>query len=185
MALRFGKTNRGARLALRWPLLAAVLLAASPSSAQNFRLSNPEDLFAAFKAVCLDHFADSDAQIAAALAAPQDFEFRETGEDGTKRYWNERFTLSILPKADQRYCMVTATVSPDTSVASGGALLLPHLPKGVRKDAEEVDLIGWSQLSGRTLDSYFFVKRTDPDATYVSFAAGRDSLRGPSRRPGS
>lgn len=155
-------------------VLAATLAAAGPVSAEELDAPTTEAVFAAFKAICIDHVGDSDAQIAAGQAAPQGFVFRETDSDGTKVFLKGMIALNVLPKDDQRYCMVISAVDKAPTMAAGTALLAKHLPASARRTPSENDQARWADRHGAVVDSYLFVLPDGGERKIVAFFVGRE-----------
>lgn len=95
----------------------------APIGASAATLEHPivalNDVFSAYRAICVAHPGDQAAQNAAALAAPYNMKQGADDSDGTKVFDGPAISLRTLNDGQDSLCMVMAQVDPGTSVQLG------------------------------------------------------------------
>jgi len=104
------------------PAVAAAMAPAAPAA-------DAKQLIAAFEAICLTQFGDTEGQIATGAAAPWLFKPDGAPEQGVTYYRNGAMMLSIRP-GDQRSCAVTGKVLPAEDLESVRASVRAALELG-------------------------------------------------------
>ena len=135
-------------------LAVAATLAVTPVSVSaaddHLPVDNPEQFFAAFKAVCLDHFGNSVAQESTATSPNWKFRLQNTKPGIGKIFWFSPLRLLILGESEARAeCKMATNFDRDVSVQSSVNLLRTVLKLGatkLRPDGEE--RVFWLMTNG-------------------------------------
>ncbi|WP_391562753.1 hypothetical protein [Novosphingobium sp.] len=144
---------------------AAPALAAPEGAGQPAAL---ESLHSAFKAICLDHLNDPDAQLAAAKSAPFEAEELPTREDGTIRLHSGGMVIIVRDQPKLIYCGVGGPIDGALDLEAGQALLEPTAGAPSKQDGTR---LFWE--NGKV--HFAFIGNTAADGqAFVLFASGLD-----------
>lgn len=137
----------------------------------------PEQHFAAFKGICLDHVGNAKAQVAAAIAAPHLLREIDPSADGTRRFDGVDYTASVLDNGDQRYCMVSAIVAETANLAPGIAAANPHLKQGAIGQAHDSQTYVWAVTAAAEPTLYVYYIGKKDGVMLASFGVGVEKSR--------
>jgi hypothetical protein len=93
---------------------AAALALSGPAAAQQTALPviQPDEVFTAYRAICLANPGDLDKQVATAKAAPFNYVLKETTADGSMRFENGKTFVAMRRNAQYHFCMTGGRMDP-------------------------------------------------------------------------
>ena len=151
--------------------LAAVTLSPGFALAKTFPVSTPEDVFSAYKAICLANPDDTAAQIATAKSAPYAMTLsREEG--GDKTFENERMFAATKDEDGRRFCMVSGRLADGTSIEEPGALVDKVLPASVTRIGASENRISWADPQAKPMRIFMYMQQDRNGQLIGSFMTG-------------
>ncbi len=151
-------------------LVTALTAAALPAAASDI---GPEvsmgEILDTYKAVCVAHPGDADAQIAAVKALPGPFDEVEPTDDGTRNFKNGRVMVRVLDNDSVSYCGALGYVAPKTKM--GDVVALGTNLHGKPDDVDD-GAASWAKRDGSLPVTHVFMLSERPDGLEAAFLLG-------------